>query len=72
MLDLVEASAFPAVGATFSPEAFDRCRVVRSDESNIDGRGRPKSTDLQAALERWSDQPFEINSEQLPEEGLVE
>jgi len=37
-----------------------RWRVARCYESNVDDRGRPVSTNIQAALEHWSDQPFEI------------
>ena len=72
MLDLVETAACPRVSATFSPEAVHGGRVVRPDESNVDRKGRSKSTDLQASLEYWSDQPFEITAEQLRKEGLVE
>jgi hypothetical protein len=72
MLDFIETTASPFVGATFSPEAIYRCRVVASDESDVDGRGGPEGARLQAALERWPDQPFEITVEQLHQEGLVE
>ena len=72
MLDLFETPGFPLVDATLSPEAIYRRRVVAPHESDIGGRGRPESTCLQAALERWPDQAFEVTAEQLHQEGPVE